>query len=392
MDDQRCVTRAITFSASHVVEGGTWQELMTTLRRLWSSATEASNFAIRHYALTDDPGMSKCPKLYAYPQLSERFPEVSTGTLATIGRNTERDYRRHRMAFWGGARALPLYRYPAPYPIRKQDWRAGLLDGQRPCVFFFTGQKKGGGIQKWQVVLSGGPGFQHQLGHFRQLLSGEARPCDLAIYRQRCGGTHRNQAGEKGAGGASRVSYRVMIKIVAKFPRRGGGEATGALLLRTDPGALWVAEHDGRVVRPWVINADEAARWLARMRDAHADHAARRRRMSEDLKLEIRTHVGKRRQMLGCLDAMCDKHRRRLNTFVRQCAAGIVNYCVRQKVACLVYDDTNREWMPSFPWSSLRTELKSRLEANGIDAGGVLLSADEESQDVEEPEATNAAS
>jgi hypothetical protein len=133
-----------------------------------------------------------------------------------------------------------------------------------------------------------------------------------------------------------------------------------------------------------VLNADDARQWLARMRDAHADHAARLQRMAQDLKVERRTHVGAYAQHRGKLDAMCDKHRRRVGTFLKQCAAGIVNYCVRRKVHSLIYDDTDRSWMPKFPWAMLRTELRNRCEQSGVQAGGTLLLAEEEAEEVVE--------
>jgi hypothetical protein len=383
------VTRAITFSVSHVHDGGTWDEFQKMLHELWRCSTEASNWAMQYYARTDNLGeagatLPPCPKLYAYPHLSAHFPGLSSGVCATIGRNTERDYRRHRAQFWRGGRSLPLYRYPAPYPLRKQDWKPCLVHGERPGVCFSTGSKKGGGTRRWTLVLSGGPGFSRQLAQFRQIVAGTAAPCDLAIYRQRAGETHRNQTSGKAPGGASKVQYRVMLKIVAKFPVAERGPADGTLVLKTDPAALWVACHDGRVVSPWVLNADDARQWLARMRDAHADHAARLQRMAQDLKTERRTHVGAYAQHRGKLDAMCDKHRRRVGTFLKQCAAGIVNYCVRRKVHSLIYDDTDRSWMPKFPWAMLRTELRNRCEQSGVQAGGTLLLAEEEAEEVVE--------
>jgi hypothetical protein len=215
------------------------------------------------------------------------------------------------------------------------------------------------------------------MAQFRQMVDGTAKICEMSIYQQRCGSTHRNDTSGKEPGGASRVRSRIMVKLVARFPVAPAKEATGALLLTTDPDALWTARHDDRVVSPWVLNADEARSWLARMQNAHLDHAARIRRMSQDLKVEKRTNVGQYAQHLGKLEAMCEKHNRRVRTFLQQCAAGIVNYCRRRHIATLVYDDTCRDWMPSFPWARLRLELRIRCQAAGIEACGTLSQADD---------------
>lgn len=375
------VTRAVTFSVAKVHDGGTWKEFMQTMHECWRIVTAASNGCMRHYVQTDQAGptvgqIPACPKLYCYPLVTRFYPELHTSVAASVARSTEREYRRNRIQFWRGNMAVPLYRYPAPYPIPKQKWSPCLVDGQRPGVCFATGSRKGDGINRWTLTLSGGPGFARQLKQFRQILAGEADRCDLTIYRQRCGGTGHNQTSEKSAGGASRVSYRVMVKIVAKFQVADRPAPTGALVLKTDPEALWVACHDGRCVQPWVLNADDARKWLAWMKQSHLDHAARRQRLAEDSKLERRTHVGHRGQLQGAMDTMCEKHRRRLKTFCAQAAASVVGYCRRQGLATLIYDDTERGWMPSFPWSKLKTELRNRCEAAGIEPGGSLLLGD----------------
>ena len=407
------VTRAITFSVSHVHDGGTWDEFKAMLHELWRCSTEASNWAMQQCARNDNFGEAGGPLpevsgLVAYKEIVARYPSLGTASSSTLQRAVTRKYRSVRTSVWRGSQSLPFFRYPAPYPIpaAKADlvWVTGPrgapapeeggvpeltvrqivakrarqeASGRRPALRFKTGTEATGSLHHWTVELSGGRGFERQLAQFCQILNGEATQGEVAIYQQRCGKTHRNQASGKAPGGASRVEFRVIVKIVAHFPVRPRGPATGTLELRTDPDALWVACHDGRVVSPWVLNADDARQWLARMRDAHADHAARLQRMAQDLKVERRTHVGAYAQHRGKLDAMCDKHRRRVGTFLKQCAAGIVNYCVRRKVHALIYDDTDRSWMPKFPWAMLRTELRHRCEQSGVQAGGTLLLAEE---------------
>lgn len=399
------ITRGITFTVAKTWPDGpgTRTAFQKTLSSLWREGTMAANWCLREFAKQDcecgEPGkkLPACPKFRSLTKdLRKRFASLSANTLDTIRQQSQKKYGNTRLDVWRGAQTLASYRYPMPYPVRDGDWTPFLLHGERPAVCFNVGLSErmkfskdpcphcdkrytvGGTRQHITLVLQGGPGFKRQLAQFRQILDGTAEPRDMAIYRQRRGDTHRNGTTEKKPGGASRVEYDTMIKLVARYPVPKRVEGDDCLLLRTDPEALWTATHSDRVINPWVLNGDDAKKWLACIRDLHLDHAAKRQRMSQDLKVEKRTHVGQYAQHLGRLDAMCSKHRNRLKTFTQQCAAGIVGYCVRRKIATLIYDDTNREWMPSFPWSALRVELRSRCEAAGITAGGVLLSEDDD--------------
>lgn len=400
---QATVVRAVTFPVATVHER-TWQEFGDCMRELWRQGTRAANWCVQEYARRDNVheiGQEALPKMpcftakgdSVYLQLPERFPEVSTATLCCIARRTLAYYQEHRLAFWLGRERLPLYRYPFPYPITKPSWTPLWLHDERPAVRFHSGQpRKQGNGQGWTLVLAGGPGFRRQLGQFGQIMADPDCRCEMAIYRQSCGDTHHAQGSQRGPGGHQTVRYRTMVKLVARFPRRGQEEATGCLLLRTDPEAFWVAEHDGRVVRPWVLNDDQTQNWREEMRQAHLRHRAWLQRMGEDMKLErrLRYHpcagfgrAGSRPQMEDAYTKRCNKHRRRVNTWVDQATAMAVNYCVRRKVAGLFYDDTNQDWMPSFPWSQVRTRLRQRCEAEGIYAGGTLEAIKEDEVEVE---------
>lgn len=386
------VVRAIAFPVACVAAGGTWQEFSQAMHTMWRASTRAANCVIQHYALADKVNVGDGPLppfeyTNVYQALVRSFPELLTTTFSSICQSSGKAYLRYRTQFWNGARALPLFRYPAPFPVHNQAWKPVLVNGERPGVQFSMGSKRSK-LTRWTLVFAGGPGFKRQLAHFRQLMDGTAKAGELTVYRQRCGSTHRNGTTEKSPGGASREHYRIMVKMVIRTPAPPKKEATGVLLLTTDPDVLWTARHDERVVSPWVLPGDEALSWLARMREASLTHAVMVRRMSQDLKVEKRTHVGQYAQHLGRLDKICEKHRRRVRTFLQQCAAGIVNYCRRRSIGTLVYDDTCKEWLPSFPWFQLRLELLARCQAHGITAGGTLLQAS--ATDGETEEADNA--
>lgn len=392
------VTRAVTIPVSGVVEG-TWRDFMTHLHELWRQTTCASNWTVQFCARQDNIHEIKsekfpaCPKLYAYPHLTPRFPDLSTGTLASIGKAVETRYRQHRFHVWRGTEALPVYRYPAPFPVRKQDWNPVWVNDERPGVMFSTGQPRNhNNGHRWTLILQGGPEFRRQTRQFEQIISGEAGKCDMAIYRQRCGDTHRNQTSQRQAGGHQNVSYRVMCKLVAKFPKKQVEDASGALVLCTHPEAFWVAMHDGREVRPWIMNEDQTQRWREEMRMKQREYAAWRQRMSEDQKMERRLsrapidfgRAGSRPQMADAWSKRQDKHRRRVNTWICQATAMVVNYCVRNRLAGIMYDDTDQRWVESFPWAQVRTQLRQRCDAEGLYAGGTLEAGEGGGDEIEE--------
>lgn len=394
------LTRSVTFAIASV-EGGTWQEFTALMYEMGRDATAAANWAIRQHAQHDNlgncrgqlPAFSEPADIY---DLAKRtFPLMPTGTLSQLLQDARNAYKRARTAIWHGNQSLPLFRFPAPFPVRAQEWTPVWVHDERPGFCFASGRLsdpdrpkypknhvcphcgKKPLLKHWTVILAGGPPFKRQLGQFTQMMEGKAIKLSMAFLMKRCGGTHRNDTVLKAPGGGQSVRQRFMAKLVVHFPLPPVRPRVGCVTLRTDSQALWIADHEGNEVSPWVLNGDEMRERLQYIQCRVLDHAARRQRMAQDLKLERRTHVGKRQQSLDALQRICTKQQRFINTFIQQSAAGVVNWCDRQHIHTLLYDDSNRDWLNPFPWYALRQALRNKCAEAGIVAGGVLACEDD---------------
>ncbi len=153
------------------------------------------------------------------------------------------------------------------------------------------------------------------------------------------------------------VSYRVMAKLVAWFPRSPHAPRTaGQALLRTAQDSLWVATLGDRV---WRYHADQVRRWVV-------DHRKRLQRLAEDQKAEARGTARDRRAVNEARQRAVSKQHRRLDALLHQATAAFAAWADRQGVAVVLYDDTVRGYVESFPWYSLRERLQRKLDELGI--------------------------
>lgn len=385
--------RAMELPVVGIADGGTWEQFGPALRDAFRCSTGLANWAVRQL-LTNDvvrlPGMTALPampsiELYKlYNEQGCPLGNVAAQTRAAIFQAVQNDYRSRRRlpCLWTGEEGLPLKRYPAPFPVRNQSWSAEwqTIDGRpQPCVSLrLHGMEELGPFQppRWILKLASGRPFARQLRDFKAIVDGATINGQIDLYERPCGQTDRNcatSATKRGAGGSARQPRRLLVKFVAYFPRPEKAPASGVMSVRTDPEAFWVAEHMGRVVRPWILNGEEMLRWTDEMRFLHQSHAVWLQRMREDAKVERRTHIGSRKQAEDAFEKRCNKHHRRVKTWIDQACAQIVNYCLRQRIAAVLYDDTDRSWCQAFPWYSLCSTLRSKLEAKQIVPGGNLV-------------------
>lgn len=135
------------------------------------------------------------------------------------------------------------------------------------------------------------------------------------------------------------------------------------MLVRTDPNAFWVAEQEGHP--PWIVNADHVRRW-------QAEHRTFLQRFAEDMKREKRWPKRKRLRMNGARARRCDKNRSRLETWSHQVTASLARLAAARRVGEVIYDDSPRGFLESFPWHELKVKLAYKLEGLGIRFSGCL--------------------
>lgn len=347
---------------------GCLAETWPLLRECWKHATELANWCVFTLASKDKPDLPRHPGIKGrklkglYGLASETF-KFKTGfwsgaaiSASTICRDVERHYHRERNAVVRFHRqALRTYRYPYPFPVHAQSWKdAGFDEAGKPWIDVAL---PGGRVR---LNLRGGPEFGRQLGHFRDVVNGKLPKLALSIREQPASpGCHRPTGEHREAGGGSRQHSRVMVKMVAHLPvREKPGERV--LTVCTDPNAFLVAEIDGR--QAWVLNADHVRRlhaWLA----VHEDRLAR---FAQDTKAERRLDSDRRRQLNESRERACEKHTRRMSSWLHETAAHLVGFAARQRVGCIEFFDKDQGFIERFPWYRLNQLLQDKCTQAGV--------------------------
>jgi hypothetical protein len=329
--------RAVTFQVVSPVDGD-WKALRQTLGEMWVQTTQAANWMIRELYMRDvrrngQAKMPAMPKVYLYPEARIQFPELPPQTVVALEHAISRKYRSLRYKIiWQSALSLPNFRYPTPYPVHNQSWKAYLDEGNRPCV---SVRLPHGENKRWELRLAGGRRYRRQLAAFRQLVDGVAKAGELAISK--------NHDGE------------IFVKLVGRFPAADGSSArTGVLRVHTDKDCLLVAadEKDERI---WRLNFDHVKRWIA-------EYAVRLERLRQDRKAEERPHPSfeaRQNDEVG-------KQRRRLDSAVKEAAAQLCHFALRRKFSAIRYNDAEKGFAMSFPWFQLRDRIRTKCQDLGL--------------------------
>lgn len=340
MDGNR-QTLAVTLPVAEVV-GRSWDWLRPHLDAAWKLSTDLANWSVHRLYTLDVPGGKEPAAVknwYGYGDAGSNFPGWSgwAGAMASaqcVLRAVHRKYRQVRFdVMVRHAAHLLTYRHPYPFPVHKQNWKAGYADGGFPTV---TLPLPGCGAVT--LRLKRRADFGRQLARFKQLHDGTAEKGEAALYRDRDG--------------------QLLVKLVGQFPRPARGPADNVCFLHTDPNALLVAEINGRSVT--VTNADHLKRAFAIITTTAARHRAFLERARQDKKREVRMDRDRRRQLDAAVAERCKKMDRRMGTAVDQIAAQVVRFLERQRVGLVAYDDSVRSFLPDgFRWHDLKDRVKT---------------------------------
>ena len=221
------------------------------------------------------------------------------------------------------------------------------------------------GGQRWTLRLRSGSQFARQLTAFRSMVAGEAEKSEMALYRQKASKSdHRSGIEGRAPGGGQRVHYRVMCKMVAWIPRpQSEQKGAGSITLRSSPDSFWRAEVEGSQTG-WVLHADHVRRW-------QRAHERNRTRLITDLKDGKRCSARARRGLSEQLASCSEKYGRRIHSFCHEATAHFTKFAGRQRVARVLYDDSERGFLSEFPWRRLRELLAEKLDERGIDLVGL---------------------
>lgn len=352
----RYMLRAISLPVSGPIEAE-WKDLREALTKAWSQTTSLANWCANEFYARDvrrTPDMEKLPAWkvpYLYPDATARFPEAPTSVVVSVEHAMSGKYRAKRYeVVWLSNAALPTARYPQPLPIRSQDWSAKFVEDNVPIVVCPIAR------QRFKLRLRGGSRYRRQLAAFRQLAEGRAVAADLVLYRQRANPSdHRN--GVEARDDSNRmVSYRVMAKLVMWLPKPEVPQtASGTLFVRTSADSLLLA-LDSKDERLWIENCDQVRRWCA-------EHRRRLNRWSDDTKAEQRP----RPSFASRREAAVVKHRRRLDSVTHEVVSHVINFARRRNFAAISYDDSERSFVPEFPWHLLKQKLMTKCDEFGLE-------------------------
>src|SRR5271165_1663086 len=141
------IVRAVTFPVVEVI-GAEWKDFMESLHRCWRESTDLANWSMTQSAIIDRPRRNDKDKLESMPQFDlytlgmthhgfwgHSAWEGCKATASTIIRRVGKIYGKARWKIWTSQQSLPTFRYPYPYPIHNNCWKAIRVDG-RPAVQF----------------------------------------------------------------------------------------------------------------------------------------------------------------------------------------------------------------------------------------------------------------
>ena len=352
------VLRAITLPIVGPVgepEIDTWANLREALKKSWGESTALHNWLMTEMYVRDvkrDGTMTKLPprpQTYLYPEARIRFPEIPSQTVAATEQAVKGKYNAVRWEIlWTGEMALPIYRYPTPFSAPNQGWSITLNDQGQPVV----GVRIAG--RRWNLRLRNGSRYKRQLAGIEKIADGSAIKGELAIYRKRSGESG-NDGGVQDRENGQRVSYDIMVKLVAWIPRSEQTRGGGTLFVRTANDRLAVAVDDAGE-RIWSLNFDHLRKWTA-------EHRTKLDRYAEDSKAENRPVPS----FAARRDAELRKHHARVDTAVKEAARQIANYAKRRGVAAVKIDGAERGFCVEFPYSRFFERLRVVLDEYEIE-------------------------
>lgn len=366
-----------------------WNEFCQLMHSCWEQSTALANWSVQQLVRNDvmrTPGMEKYDKnMPVCPCVLCSIPIMkgkNKGKPKESGINLYRHWTQSELyPFWGGAcvqandviqmaekryKALryeiiwkrsavpPTFKYPTPFPVKNTNWEPRIEHG-KPVINVAL---PGGRVD---LELRTGPEFGRQLTIFHSLIRGDFKKCQLILRGQYTTSSNGRQTlKERSPGGGDRRFLRILCKLVVRT-ESAKRTSDRILTLCTDPEALWVAELDGR--QAWKLNVDHLRRAVL----WHESHRVRIQRWSEDCKVERRSNPKRLRQFEESRERCCLKHRRRMDSWIKESVSHLVQFCLRQKVGTVAYTGKDTSFLPGFPWSKLNQRLIDAMKIQGIE-------------------------
>ena len=333
-----------------ITDGVGWKELGDAMNECFRETCRMANLAMRLYATSDTEhptgttGKMKLskwkPNSTVYHKCRELCPEHPSGSVSDLCQRLQGIYAKSRFEMLVTCRkSLPSFTSGRlPICIRAQDWKSGRsADGDLLCEFTLSSRGASARPGRITVVLRRHNHERHAKV-YEQIVAGEIQAADLKI--KPC---------KEGYG----------IAVTVNLPRRTVEKSETVLGVRTDPSSLLV----------WRVGADEERPPLHadQLRNMIVAQDAQRQRWSDDLKFEKRYPAHVRRRMIHRRSrSLRGWENRRVNA-IREAARLTVNFALRRGASKIIYDDSERTFVPRFAWAELSTAIANAAAVEGIE-------------------------
>jgi hypothetical protein len=284
----------------------------------------------------------KCPKLYTYPIVSNEFSGAAI-IASNICRAVEAKYKQERWQVSVGRKSICNYRSFPWVLLSNKSVKTMQIDSDGE---YLTARIKllGGW---WTVRLAGGSNCRYQVKGIRAALK-VGRICDSKIWTDR--------------------KHRAIIGVSVCLPEPEKRTCVGTLRVNTSRDNLIVATKD-QTDTPFVITGDVLRGWIK-------ERDRRYQRLRQD-----RKSGASRQGLSNALRRIGDKWARRIDSYMHETSAKIVDHAKRRSCSTVIFDGTIKSF-GELPWHDLKTKIEYKCE----DAGMEFVDA---TQQVAEPDINN---
>ena len=328
-------TRVIRIPIVEIVGEGSRQEFMKELRKALKLSVQATNLAYQAFFVTDTGlghGKRMDKKLLyrnGYAAASEVFPSGCSQSLSALVSRAMDRYKTIRSQIASGRASTPTAK-SSPWPVKHN----------KSSNHFELKEQSGGAIvakvkmlaKWWEVRLRGGSNYRDQLRGLRKAIEMDSYG-DSSIWIDRRG--------------SAVIGVCVQVSPIER-PRTGE-----TLLVATSQSHLLTASMPRSPV-PFVITGDEARKW-------DEERFRRLQRLRQDRKAGA-----PRRRLREQFAAISHKNRHRLQSLCHRVTRQMVDYAVRQGADEIIYDDTVKSFLKTFPWYQMKSMLKYKCQGAGL--------------------------
>lgn len=356
----RYVTRVISLPVAAPLDGE-WKELREALREAFRTSRMVANTIVQELFKAEppiEPGATRLPpvpKVDVYGAVRDRFPDYPSHAVTALIQRVTAVYMKERFAVLiAGKRSLRSYRDDGiPFVAKGATVGLGTVGegaGEALTVAMRIGTRR------WTLKLRGGHRHERHAAILRRVISGELRNGDVMLQERPCGATHRNGGETRANGGGARWKTDLMVRVVVTLPAEARRNE-GVLVCGTGEDCLLWATHNGE--RIWALHEDHLPRRIAAYQD-------RLHRLSDDRKAEQRPPHRSRASLQDQCEVSARRMKRALNSVVQRAAAALVGFARRRGCGRIALDDSERGYLPSFPWAALRRQIESKCKEFGV--------------------------